>query len=232
MATKRSPRNGLAVAAALLLAGGGLTAYVMGEQAGRKAPEAEPPGPARRAAGPGGAGFAEEPRLLGPLVPGAGPGAPAPAQPPPGPVEPPETAGAPADPAAAKALVTSMKRLVSDLEYNANRGLKEPPQQLVAPFPEPWRPPAEAAADLPPPAIEQVTPARGPTRGGTKVTLRGRHLRDPQVMFGASPASVVRSTDREITVITPPSPPGPVTIAVTNGDGTYALAGTGFTFAD
>lgn len=229
MRSTRTSRTGLAAAAALLLGAGGLAAYVVGEQAARKAPGGEATSaPRPQAKGASGRGPEDEPRILGPLQPASGAAAPGGAQPPTG-------ASVPADDQAsspeADRLMKQMKKLASDLEYNANRGLKEPPQQVVPPLPDPWRPPPGAATE-PPPLVEQVTPARGPPRGGVKVTLRGRNLRDPQVMFGASPASVVKSTASEVTVLAPPSPPGPVTIAVTNADGTYVLLAGGFTYGD
>ena len=226
MPSQRKTMTGLASAAALLLGAGGLVAYVVGEQAGEKArsqaaDRSRPPGqaPARAQPVPE---LATEAPYRGYTIPPAPAGAAVPASADPAP-EP--------QPAAARELMKSMEKLVSDLEYNANRGLREPPQQVVPPLPEPWRPPPEAAA-LPPPVIDQVSPARAPTRGGTKVTLRGRHLRSPQVMFGASPATVVGASDREVTVIVPPSPAGPVTIAVTNDDGAYALVSARFAYGD
>jgi hypothetical protein len=224
----RTSRTGLLSAAALLLAAGGLVAYVVGEQAAREAPQqpAAAPGARRATDAPA---ARPDPTLSTSFAPWRTDPA-AGATPSDG-VSSPSAAEDPAEADAASRLMRSMARLVSDLEYNSNRGLKEPPQQAVAPFPEPWRPPAEAAGQ-PDPVIDQVTPLRATTRGGTKVVLRGRHLRAPQVMFGASPASVVSATDREVTVLAPPSPAGPVTIAVTNDDGTYALVGTAFTFAD
>jgi len=47
-----------------------------------------------------------------------------------------------------------------------------------------------------------------------------------------SSGCIVSSGEREVTVLAPPSPAGPVSIALTNADGSFALAGTPFTFAD
>jgi hypothetical protein len=223
--SKRSSRTGLASGAALLLAAGGLAAYVVGEQAGSKAPEQVAPARAGKA-GQAPARSRPVPELVVEAPYRGYSTYPAPA----GGADPaPGAAGE--EPDATREIMKAMEKLVSDLEYNSNRGLKEPPQQVVGPYPDPWRPPAEAAA-LPAPVIDQVTPARASTRGGTKVTLRGKNLRTPEVMFGASPASVVGGSDTEVTVVAPPSPAGPVTIAVTNADGTYALVGSRFTYAD
>lgn len=231
MTSTPSSRSVLASAAALLLAGGGLVAYVMGERAGlapaprpaasvRGASDRTDEGPARR----------RRPPELTTEVPFRG-YVTAPASAAPGGDGTPSEPQSPQERDATLELTRAMEKLVSDLEWNSNRGLPEPPQQVVAPMPEPWRPPADAAVGASP-VIDQVTPARASTRGGTKVTIRGKNLRTPEVMFGASPASVVSGNDREVTVLAPPSPPGAVTIAVTNADGTYALAGGGFTYVD
>lgn len=228
MAGTRTSRTGLASAAALLLGAGGLVAYVVGEQAAREAPQRPAAAPGARRGGDAPAAR-PDPTLSTSFAPWRTD--PAAGSTPADDVTAPSAGEDPAESDAASRLMRSMARLVSDLEYNANRGLKEPPQQAVAPFPEPWRPPAEAA-EQPSPVIDQVTPLRAPTRGGTRVVLRGRHLRAPQVMFGATPASVLVASDKEVTVVAPPSPAGPVTIAVTNDDGTYALVETAFTFTD
>jgi len=222
-----SSRSGLASAAALLLAGGGLVAFVMGQEAGR-----EPSASSRSADARVGQGPARRPRPpeLTTEVPYRGYSV-YPASTAPGADGATAEQGEPQEPDATRELARAMEKLVSDLEWNSNRGLKEPLQQAVAPMPDPWRPPAESAVGATP-VIDQVTPARASTRGGAKVTIRGQHLRPASVMFGDAPASIVGGSDREVTVLVPPSPPGAVTIALTNTDGTYALVGNGFTFAD
>ncbi len=217
-------RTGLASAAALLLAGGGLAAFLLGERSARQ--PAEPP-PATRAGSGRPAPRAYPVPELATEVPYRGYSVPYSAAAAPG------ADGEAVQPGsdAARELAASMAKLVSDLEWNANRGLPEPPQQVVAPMPEPWRPPKDAAG-APEPIIEQVVPARASGKGGARVTIKGRHLRVADVMFGASPASIVSRGEREVVVIAPPSPPGPTAIALTNTDGTFAIAGSGFTYSE
>jgi len=131
--------------------------------------------------------------------------------------------------AAAKELADSMKRFVLSLEFNA--GLPEPPQGVVVPPPAPWRP-NPAAEGLPPPVIEDVDPRAGPASGGVRVTIRGRNLRASQVMFGLTPALIVSSGPEAVTVLAPEASAGPVIIAVTNDDGSYAVAGLPFTYGN
>jgi hypothetical protein len=128
---------------------------------------------------------------------------------------------------AAEHLRAQMERFVSDLEFT--KGNREPLQQTVVPAPAPWRPPPDAGA-RPPPVIEAVAPRSAPAAGGVRVVIRGRHLRVSQVMFGARPARVIGATGEAVTVEAPPGIPGPVTIAVTNDDGSWVLAGQPFTY--
>jgi hypothetical protein len=129
--------------------------------------------------------------------------------------------------AAAARLTGEMRRLARDLEFNA--GLREPPQQVVLPAPEPWRPePVETG--LPPPAIDQVAPRSAPASGGAQVVLRGRNLRPVSVMFGTQAARITRASEEAVTVEVPRGQAGPATIALTNDDGSYAMAGVPFTY--
>ena len=124
-------------------------------------------------------------------------------------------------------LADSMKRFVLDLEFNA--GLPEPPQQNVVQPPAPWRPdPGDEGRPLP--IIEEVEPRVGPASGGARVTIRGRNLRASQVMFGLAPARIIRAGPNAVTVEAPPASAGPVFIAVTNDDGSYAVAPAPFTY--
>lgn len=129
--------------------------------------------------------------------------------------------------AAAAPLADAMKRLVRDIEFNA--GLPEPLQQVVVPPPAPWRPDPAAEA-RPAPVIEEIEPRAGSATGGARVTIRGRHLRPSQVMFGLDPARIVGAGPEAVTVEAPPSRAGPVAIAVTNDDGSYAVAPVPFTY--
>jgi len=130
--------------------------------------------------------------------------------------------------AVAQPLVDSMKRLVLDLEFNA--GLPEPPQQNVVQPPAPWRPDPGADGRAPP-VIEEVEPRAGPASGGARVTIRGRNLRVSQVMFGLAPARIVSAGPNAVTVEAPPAGAGAVAIAVTNDDGSYAVAAAMFTYS-
>jgi len=133
--------------------------------------------------------------------------------------------------AAAQALADSMKRFVISLEFNVGLGLPEPPQGVVVRPPDPWRP-NPAAEGLPPPVIEDVDPRAGPASGGTRVTIRGRNLRASQVLFGLAPAIIVIASPEAVTVLAPEGSAGPVVIAVTNDNGSYALAGVPFTYGN
>jgi hypothetical protein len=130
---------------------------------------------------------------------------------------------------AAQPLAEGMKRLVRDIEFNANAGLPEPLQQVVVQPPAPWRP-DPAAETRPPPVIEDVQPRAGPAAGGARVTIRGKNLRAAQVMFGLDPARIVAAGPAVITVEAPPARAGQVAIAVTNDDGSYAVAAVPFTY--
>jgi hypothetical protein len=130
---------------------------------------------------------------------------------------------------AAQPLAEGMKRLVRDIEFNANAGLPEPLQQVVVQPPAPWRPDPAAEA-RPPPVIEDVQPRAAPAAGGSRVTIRGRNLRAAQVMFGLDPARIVAAGPAVVTVEAPPARAGQVAIAVTNDDGSYAVAAVPFTY--
>ena len=64
------------------------------------------------------------------------------------------------------------------------------------------------------------------------MTLRGRYLRAAQVMFGTSPADIASAGPEAVTVVAPPAVTGPVVIALTNDDGSYAVASSPFTYGD
>lgn len=134
-----------------------------------------------------------------------------------------------ADPDAALAaarLERRMLRFLSDLEYSP--GLAEPPQQVIAQVPPPWTP-APALAGLPEPVIDEISPRAAAV--GAHVSIRGRHLRVSQVMFGERPAEVVSDGDDHVTVLAPAGGHGVVSVGVTNVDGTYAVADDAFTYA-
>jgi len=117
-------------------------------------------------------------------------------------------------------LLVGMAKLLRDLEYSP--GLPEPTQQAVVPPPEPWR--GDPSREGPPPVIGEVAPLRLHIAGGDRVLIRGRNLRVVQVMFGNSPARLLSASGSLVAVESPPGRPGLVAIAVTNDDGTWAVA--------
>ena len=128
----------------------------------------------------------------------------------------------------ARALMTRMRKLAGDLEFSP--GLPEPPAAGSGP--------ATGALEAGP------SPGRASTGHRRRRTsprqdcgwrpgrIRGRNLRVVQVMFGTAPARMLGASGTLVAVEAPPSGPGPVTIAVTNDDGTWAVAGTPITYAE
>ncbi|MFT9495521.1 IPT/TIG domain-containing protein [Anaerosolibacter sp.] len=84
------------------------------------------------------------------------------------------------------------------------------------------------------PAIEEVTPAKGPASGGTTVTIKGKDFREGlQVFFGEKqiPGANVTVVDyKTIRVVTPVSVPGVVEVKVENPDGELADPTGKYTF--
>ena len=115
----------------------------------------------------------------------------------------------------------------NDLEFSP--GLQEPPQQQVVPAPAPWTPPPDADANAKP-VIEDVWPDKGPSSGGDRIVIRGRNLQAAQVLFGLTPATIIKESESELTVSAPAAGVGEVPIVVTNRDGNYAIAGTVFRY--
>jgi IPT/TIG domain/FG-GAP repeat len=70
------------------------------------------------------------------------------------------------------------------------------------------------------PSVEGLTPDRGPTSGGTSVTITGEHLANATaVRFGESEAAIVaRTSSKSITVVSPPGT-GTVEVVVQNTAG-------------
>lgn len=70
------------------------------------------------------------------------------------------------------------------------------------------------------PSVEALTPDRGPTSGGTLVTITGEHLANAtSVRFGQSEATIVaRTSAKSITVVSPPGT-GTVEVIVQNSAG-------------
>lgn len=72
-----------------------------------------------------------------------------------------------------------------------------------------------------PPEITGLAPAAGPSSGGTSVVVTGERLASATaVSFGGVPAlRFTVGADSQLTAVTPPHPPGPVTVSVTNAAG-------------
>jgi hypothetical protein len=120
-----------------------------------------------------------------------------------------------------------MRRFLSDLEYSP--GLPEPPQQVIAPIPPPWRP-DPGVTRLPGPVIDEVSPRAA--AAGSYVRIRGRDLRVSAVMFGDQPAQIMSDGDDQVMVLAPPGVHGTVPVVVTNVDGGYAIALDAFRFLE
>jgi hypothetical protein len=84
----------------------------------------------------------------------------------------------------------------------------------------------------PPPEVKGVTPREGPSSGGTVVTIGGSNLAEATaVSFGGALATLVKSTNRALTVIAPPHAPAVVDVTVTaNGTTSAANVRDHFTF--
>lgn len=78
---------------------------------------------------------------------------------------------------------------------------------------------------LPVPTVTRVTPSSGPTRGGTRVTIRGTAFIEPvEVFFGAEAAPTPTVLDEQTLAATaPPGALGPVTLRVVTGGGAAEL---------
>ncbi|AMY09764.1 IPT/TIG domain protein [Luteitalea pratensis] len=88
-----------------------------------------------------------------------------------------------------------------------------------------------AGAPVSDPVITSVTPASGPTTGGSAVTLSGVGFQaGATVLFGGSPGTVTSVTTTSIKVTNPVGPAGPVTITVVNPDGGSMTMAAAFTY--
>jgi len=77
----------------------------------------------------------------------------------------------------------------------------------------------------PAPAVTGVSPASGPTTGGTQVTIAGTALTGASsVQFGGTPATAFTvNGDTSITATAPVAPAGPVNVTVTTAGGTSTV---------
>lgn len=84
---------------------------------------------------------------------------------------------------------------------------------------------------LSPPKLHRITPASGPTTGGSLLTVTGEALpADTQASFCGVPAGDVRVlSESRLTLITPPGVAGTCDVVITTPGGTDA-AGAGFTY--
>jgi hypothetical protein len=133
-----------------------------------------------------------------------------------------------AERAEAERISFEMTKFVRDLEFTP--GLRQPPVSVVRPYGEPWR--RDPSREGPSPVIDLVEPRRGRIEGGDRVVLRGRNLRVVEVMFGTTPGRILGANGTVVTVAAPPSAAGPVKIAVTNDDGTWAIASEPFVYGE
>lgn len=81
-------------------------------------------------------------------------------------------------------------------------------------------------ADSPPPAVTKVTPRKGPTSGGTTVTIIGTDLNGAtSVRFGSTSAtSYTVNSATSISATSPAGPAGLVDVTVTTPNGTSAIS--------
>lgn len=80
--------------------------------------------------------------------------------------------------------------------------------------------------------LASLTPATGPSAGGTQFTAHGSRLTsDCTIAFGGVPAGPVTVTGDTIAGVTPAHAPGTVDVGLTCGAATYVLA-NGFTYLD
>jgi eukaryotic-like serine/threonine-protein kinase len=84
-------------------------------------------------------------------------------------------------------------------------------------------PKASASSSSPPPAVTGVSPASGPTGGGTSVTITGTGLAGAtSVSFGGAAATVTADSASQITATSPGGNAGTVSIIVVTPSGTAA----------
>ncbi len=81
------------------------------------------------------------------------------------------------------------------------------------------------------PTIAAVTPASGPSLGGTTVTVTGANLLGASMTVGGVPASILSTTATSISATTPAGTAGARDVRVTTVSGTATKTG-GFTYVD
>ncbi|MFE5587797.1 IPT/TIG domain-containing protein [Kitasatospora sp. NPDC056531] len=85
------------------------------------------------------------------------------------------------------------------------------------------------ASPPPVPSPTTITPASGPTAGGTVFVITGAGLAGASVTFGGTPATVLASTANVIAGLTPAHAVGNVPVVVTTAGGSASVPG-GFTY--
>ena len=85
-------------------------------------------------------------------------------------------------------------------------------------------PSASASASSPAPALTGISPASGPTGGGTSVTITGTGLAGVKgVSFGGAAATITADSATQLTVTSPPGNAGTVNVIVVTPGGTTAI---------
>lgn len=84
----------------------------------------------------------------------------------------------------------------------------------------------------PTPVLTAVSPAAGPSAGGTLITLTGTNFfASPTVLVNDAPATTVtRVSATQVTAVTPPGVPGVVSVALANSDGQQASLVAAFAY--
>jgi IPT/TIG domain-containing protein len=81
------------------------------------------------------------------------------------------------------------------------------------------------------PLLAQVSPPSGEPEGGNEVLITGSGFANAQVMFGGQLARITSQSSNAITVVAPEGASGrPVSVVVTNRDGSYAVAGAAYSY--
>ncbi|MBI4854193.1 MAG: IPT/TIG domain-containing protein [Acidobacteria bacterium] len=87
------------------------------------------------------------------------------------------------------------------------------------------------APATPAPTLSNINPNRGPSSGGTEVTLTGTNFSNgATVTFGGTRVTPRSVNATSITAVTPSGSAGAVNVVVTNSDGQTARINNGFTF--
>jgi len=125
---------------------------------------------------------------------------------------------------------------VADAALAIGAPLSDPAAQVtIRPVGEGGASPSEyldVQVTVPPPTVASISPAFGPTAGGTAVTIKGRSFAAPaSVTFGGALATSVSVNGPDtITATTPPNPKGVVDVVVAMPGPVSATRAGGFTY--